>query len=132
MAEKAIKEKTKEQMAEIEKLRLETPVECLVLRQHWAVAHGEKQPRLYLPGEKYKLSGMDLKQVIATRYCTLDLKEAVPANPKRRISPEGEVIVNNEVVSRTKDNKKFNDPVESLTSRIDRLIDLIENKLVKK
>lgn len=57
--------------------------EVLVLKQHRAKPSGAAAAKIFYPGDKYKISGLDKLEVLSG-LCTRDLKAEVPENPKRK------------------------------------------------
>lgn len=103
------------QDSEIKVDKVET---LLVLAQHRAKAFGEQTSKRYLPGDKYKQSGLDKLEVLGTGRCTRDLDAKVPSNPKRK-KPE-------------KGKESYLNPVEVLSAKIDKLVDVIAQLVTDK
>ena len=84
----------------------------LVLKQHRASPFGETTAKLFFPGDKYKQNGLDKLQVLGTGYCTRNLDTKVPENTKRKAPKPGE--------------EKFANPMDALSTKIDKLVDVVE------
>jgi len=104
-------------MAEGKTPRVDEVEEVLVLKQHRAKPSGALIAKIFYPGEKYKISGLDKLEVLAGN-CTRDLKAVVPDNAKRKAPKTGD--------------EKFVDPVTKLSAKLDKLLDLVEKLLSKR
>lgn len=105
-------------MAKVDYSKLKDVETLLVLKQHRAKAVNERQAKAYFPGDKYLQEGLDKAEVIARDLATTNLKAEVPANPKRKKTTAG--------------REMFRDPVQVLSEKIDKLIDVIAEQQGKK
>lgn len=98
-------------MSKVDYANLQKPEKLLVLKQHRAKPVNELVARVFKPGDTYMQTGLEKAEVIARDLATTDLKADVPKNTKRTVPKPG--------------TEMFRDPVQVLSEKIDKLIDLI-------
>ena len=81
-----IKTKTVDgEIRQFDKSKLNEVEEVLCLRQHNAKPHHEDKVRRFLPGEKYKVAGLEKAEGIMYGFTTLDLNAEIPVSKKRTV-----------------------------------------------
>lgn len=79
-----------------DKSKINDVEEVLVLRQHSSKPHHEETFKRFMPGEKYKVAGLQKAEAIMSGLVSLDLNAKLPVTKKRTIEDAAQSKIKND------------------------------------